>query len=183
MSFQLPPFAECTEMLGFRHSRTPSGQDIALQKLRAPEDKWDTRNQQRVPHAYAIDRDWQAQAEFVSDQQELVAFLIRKWTKELGGRLIRELWAWPGAKTAIHFTLERLAGAGTWIRFRRNENEKFGANGLMKLRLISVSDFPINKPDRMMGWGRSDPRAAHNSRPFHFSSPTIVELKSKRRPE
>jgi nuclear transport factor 2 (NTF2) superfamily protein len=76
--------------------------------------------------------------------QEIVAFLIRKWAKELGGRLMRELWAWSNAKIAIHFACERLAGAGTWIRSRRNKNEKFGANGLMKLRLVSVGGFPIN---------------------------------------
>jgi nuclear transport factor 2 (NTF2) superfamily protein len=177
MSYQLPPIAECTGMLNLHHCLRPLGQDGAVHKLRAAKDRWNTDNQLGVPHAYAIDGD----AEFVSDQQELVAFLIRKWTKELGGRLMKELWAWPGAKTAIDFAFEWLAGA--WIRSRRNENEKFGANGLMKFRLVSVSAFPINKPDRMMGWGRSSPRAAHDSGPFHFSSPTIGELKSKRRPE
>jgi nuclear transport factor 2 (NTF2) superfamily protein len=183
MSFQLSPVAERTEMLDLCHCLRPLDQEVALQKLRAAEDRWNTPNQLRVPHAYAIDGDWQPHGEFVSDQQELVAFLIRKWAKELGGRLMRELWAWSNAKIAIHFAFERLAGAGTWIRSRRNENEKFGANGLMKLRLVSVSDFPINKPDRMMGWGRSAPRAAHDSGPFHFSSLKTGELKSKRRPE
>jgi uncharacterized protein len=181
MSFQSPPIAECTEMLDLRHCLRPLGQEVALHKLCAADDRWNTHNQLRVPHAYAIDGDWQPHSEFVSDQQELVAFLIRKWTKELRGRLMRELWAWPGAKTAIHFAFERLAGA--WICSRRNENEKSGANDLMKLRLVSVSDFPINKPDRMMGWGRSAPRAARDSGPFHFSSLTIGELKWKRRPE
>jgi uncharacterized protein len=183
MSNQLPPVAECTGMPNLRHCLRPLGQEVALQKLRAAEDRWNTHNQLRVPHAYAIDGDWQPRAEFVSDQHELVAFLIRQWTKELGGRLMRELWAWPGAKTAIDFALKWLVGTSTWIRSRRNENGKFGANGLMKLRLVSVSAFPINKPDRMMGWVRSGPRAAHDSGPFHFSSRTIGELKSMRRPE
>jgi nuclear transport factor 2 (NTF2) superfamily protein len=52
--------------------------------------------------------------------QEIVALLIRKWTKELGGRLMRELWAWSGAKIAVHFGREWHAGAGNRIRFRRN---------------------------------------------------------------
>jgi nuclear transport factor 2 (NTF2) superfamily protein len=33
----------------------------------------------------------------------MVAFLIRKWAKELGGGLVKELWAWSGAKITDRF--------------------------------------------------------------------------------
>jgi nuclear transport factor 2 (NTF2) superfamily protein len=52
--------------------------------------------------------------------QEIAALLIRKWTKELGGRLMRELWAWSGAKIAVPLACERHARAENWIRSRRN---------------------------------------------------------------
>jgi nuclear transport factor 2 (NTF2) superfamily protein len=52
--------------------------------------------------------------------QEIVALLIRKWTKELGGRLMRELWAWSGAKIAVPIACERHARAGNSIRSRGN---------------------------------------------------------------
>jgi uncharacterized protein len=180
MSYQLPPIAECTEMLDLHHSLPPLAQEVALPKLRAAEDAWNTRDPRRVLLTYTTESYWRKRSEFVSDQQELVAFLIRKWAKELGGRLMRELWVWSNAKTASYFAFERLASAGNWIPFRGNENEKFGANGLMKLRLAHV---PIDKPDRMMRWGRSGPRTAGHSGPFHFSSRTTGELKPKRRPE
>jgi nuclear transport factor 2 (NTF2) superfamily protein len=111
--------------------------------------------------------------------QQIVALLVRKWTRELGNRLIRELWARSGAKIAVHFACERHASVGNRIRSRRNEKGKFGANRLMKHRLACISDFPIDEPDRMMHWGRRSSRAADHSAPFHFSS----ELKSKRRLE
>jgi nuclear transport factor 2 (NTF2) superfamily protein len=180
MSYQLPPVAECTEMLDFHRSLPPSGQEVTQRKLRAAGDAWNTREPRRVLFAYTTESDRRNHAEFVPDQQELVAFLIRKWAKELGGRLMKELWAWPGAKIAIHSAFERLASAGNWIPFHRNENEKFGANGPMELRLARVS---IDKPDRMMRWDRSGPRAADHSGHFHFSSRTTGELKPKRRPE
>lgn len=79
---------------------------MALQKLCAAEDGWNTRDPRCILLAYTTDSYWRKRSEFVSDQQEIVAFLIRKWAKELGGRLMRGLWAWSGAKTAIRFAFE-----------------------------------------------------------------------------
>jgi nuclear transport factor 2 (NTF2) superfamily protein len=46
---------------------------------------------------YTADSYWRKRAEVGSDQPE-IAFLVRNWTRELGGGLIKELWAWSGAK-------------------------------------------------------------------------------------
>jgi len=111
MSFQLPPIAEWTEMLDFHHSLPPLGQDVALRKSRAMEDGWNTHNRLRAPLAYAIDSDWQPRAEFAPGQHEMVAFLIRAWTKELGYRLMKEISA--GAKIAVRFACEWSDSAGS----------------------------------------------------------------------
>jgi uncharacterized protein len=181
MSFQLPPVAECTGMLDFRHSLTPSGQEVALQKLRAAEDRWNTHSQRRVPLPYAIDSDWQPHAEFVPGQQKMIAFLIRAWTKELGCRLMKEVSA--GAKIAVCFAYKRPGSARNWIRYLQKTNWSLDTNGPTRRRLACIGDFPIDESDRMMDWGRSGPRGAHRSGPFHFSSLTIGELKTKTRPE
>jgi nuclear transport factor 2 (NTF2) superfamily protein len=180
MSFQLPPIAKCTEILDLRHCLRPLGQEVALQKLRVPEDWWNTHNRLRIPHAYASNGDWQPHAEFVPAQLEMVAFLIRAWTKELGYRLMKELST--GAKIAVCFAYEWSDSASNWIRSLQKTNWALDA-GPTKRRLACISDSPMGKPDRMMRWGRSGPRAAHHSGTFHFSSLTIGELKSRRRPE
>jgi hypothetical protein len=43
-----------------------------------------------------IDSRWRNRAEFVNGRQEIVAFLARKWARELDYRLIKELWAFEG---------------------------------------------------------------------------------------
>jgi nuclear transport factor 2 (NTF2) superfamily protein len=98
MSSHLPPLAECTEMVSLHYSVPSLGQETAIWKLRAAEDQRNTRHPQRVLLAYTADSYWRKRAEFGSDQPEMVAFLIRNWAKELGGGLIKELWAWSGAK-------------------------------------------------------------------------------------
>jgi uncharacterized protein len=98
MSSQLPPMAKCTEMVGLHHFLSPLGQETAIRKVRAAEDNCNTRYPQRVLRAYTADSYWRKRAEFGSDQPEMVAFLIRNWAKELGGGLIKEFWAWSGAK-------------------------------------------------------------------------------------
>ena len=95
--------AEFTEMVGLHHCVPPPGQESAIWKLRAAEDQRNTRYPQRVLLAYTADSYWRRRAEFESDQPEMVAFLIRNWAKELGGGLVKELWAWSGAKITGRF--------------------------------------------------------------------------------
>jgi nuclear transport factor 2 (NTF2) superfamily protein len=158
MSSQSPPIAECTKMLD--HFLLPLDQETAAQSVRAAEDGWNTRYPRRILLAYTADSYWKKRSEFVSDRQEIVALLVRKWAKELGGRLIKELWARSGAKIVVRFACEWYDSAGNWTRSRRNENWEFDGNGLMKRRLACVNDFPIDEADRTMRWDRSGPRPA-----------------------
>jgi hypothetical protein len=60
-------------------------QEATIPKVRAAACGWNTRNPLRALLAYTADGHC---PEFVSDQQEIVAVLIREWAKELGCRLV-----------------------------------------------------------------------------------------------
>ncbi len=71
----------------------PFTRESALKKVRAAEDGWNTRNPQKVSLAYTEDSMWRNRAEFLHGRPAIVAFLTRKWAKELDYRLIKELWS------------------------------------------------------------------------------------------
>ena len=61
-----------------------------------------------------------------------MAFLTRKWTRELDYRLIKELWAFRDNRIAVRFAYEWHDDSGNWFRSYGNENWEFDANGLMR---------------------------------------------------
>lgn len=93
-------------------------------------------------------------AEFIHGLEQLVAFLKRKWSRELEYRLIKELWA--SRKTELPFTLPmngmttQVNGIGpTWYRAYGNENWEFDGQGIMHHRYASINDLPIKESERM----------------------------------
>jgi nuclear transport factor 2 (NTF2) superfamily protein len=58
-----------------------------------------------------------------------IAFLRRKWTKELEYRLIKELWAFTENRIAVRFAYEWHDDSGNWFRSYGNENWEFAENG------------------------------------------------------
>ncbi len=68
----------------------PFTRDSAMQKARLAEDGWNSRDPGKVALAYAIDARWRNRSEFINGRNEILAFLSRKWAKELDYRLIRE---------------------------------------------------------------------------------------------
>jgi len=71
----------------------PFVRETAIQKVRLAEDGWNSRDPEKVALAYAVDSRWRNRSEFVNGRQEIIAFLTRKWAKELDYRLIKEIWA------------------------------------------------------------------------------------------
>ena len=69
----------------------PFTRDSAMQKVRLAEDGWNTRDPAKVALAYAIDSRWRNRSEFINGRDEIIAFLTRKWAKELDYRLMKEL--------------------------------------------------------------------------------------------
>jgi nuclear transport factor 2 (NTF2) superfamily protein len=75
----------------------------AAQKVRQAEDGWNSHDPERVSMAYSIDSKWRNRSEFVNGRDEIVAFLTRKWARELEYRLIKELWAFDRNRIAVRF--------------------------------------------------------------------------------
>src|SRR3954451_17752565 len=67
--------------------------ETATQKVRMAEDAWNTRDPDRVALAYTEDSRWRNRSEFFQGRREIVAFLQRKWAREMDYRLIKEFWA------------------------------------------------------------------------------------------
>lgn len=130
----------------------PFTRDTAVQKVRMAEDGWNSRDPERVSLAYTEDSRWRNRAEFPEGRAEIVQFLKRKWAKELDYRLIKELWAFDGARIAVRFAYEWHDDSGHWYRSYGNENWEFDAHGLMMTRHASINDLPIAEADRKFHW-------------------------------
>ena len=126
--------------------------ETAAQKVRMAEDAWNTRDPERVALAYAVDSTWRNRAEFLSGRDAIVQFLRRKWARELDYRLIKELWAFDGARIAVRFAYEWRDDSGNWFRAYGNENWEFDESGLMRRRIASINDLPIDESDRKYRW-------------------------------
>lgn len=130
----------------------PFTEDTAIQKVRAAEDGWNSRDPGRVALAYTEDSRWRNRAEFPAGRAQIVEFLTRKWAHEQDYRLIKELWAFGGARIAVRFAYEWHDDTGRWVRSYGNENWEFADSGLMHLRHASINDLPIAERDRKFFW-------------------------------
>ena len=124
----------------------------AAEKVRLAEDGWNSRDPARVALAYTPDCVWRNRAEFVTGRAEIVALLTRKWARELDYRLIKEVWAHDGNRIAVRFAYEYHDDSGQWFRAYGNENWEFDADGLMRRRIASINEHPINAADRKLHW-------------------------------
>lgn len=130
----------------------PFTEETAREKVRKAEDAWNTRNPEQVSLAYSADSRWRNRAEFLNGRAEIVAFLTRKWRRELEYRLIKELWAFGADRIAVRFAYEWRDDAGNWFRSYGNENWAFDADGLMTRRHASINDLPIREEERKFRW-------------------------------
>jgi nuclear transport factor 2 (NTF2) superfamily protein len=134
--------------------------ETARQKVRAAEDGWNGRNPERVSLAYTEDTIWRNRSEFLQGRPAIVAFLTRKWNRELDYRLIKELWAFTENRIAVRFAYEYRDDSGNWFRAYGNENWAFDRFGLMATRHASINDLPIAADARLFKWDLNAPRPA-----------------------
>jgi nuclear transport factor 2 (NTF2) superfamily protein len=130
----------------------PFTRETAIIKVRGAEDAWNSREPEKVSLAYSIDSYWRNRAEFINGRAEIVAFLKRKWSKELDYRLIKELWAYEGNHIAVRFAYESHDDSGNWYRSYGNENWEFDEFGLMRKRFACINDLPIKEAERKFHW-------------------------------
>jgi nuclear transport factor 2 (NTF2) superfamily protein len=97
----------------------PFTRETAIQKVRAAEDGWNSREPERVALAYTLNSHWRNRSEFLNGRPEIIEFLKRKWAKELEYRLIKELWAFDRNRIAVRFAYEWHDETGKWFRSYR----------------------------------------------------------------
>lgn len=130
----------------------PFTDETAVQKARAAEDAWNSRDPGRVVLAYTPDSHWRNRAEFVTGRAEIKALLTRKWARELDYRLIKQVWAYADNRIAVRFLYEYHDDSGNWYRAHGNENWQFDADGLMEQRFASINEHPIAENERLLLW-------------------------------
>jgi nuclear transport factor 2 (NTF2) superfamily protein len=130
----------------------PFTRETAMRKVRAAEDAWNTRDPERVSMAYSVDSRWRNRSEFINGREEIIAFLSRKWARELEYRLIKELWAFDSNRIAVRFAYESHDASGQWWRSYGNEMWEFGEDGLMRSRHASINDLAIEESQRLYHW-------------------------------
>jgi nuclear transport factor 2 (NTF2) superfamily protein len=116
------------------------------------EDAWNSRNPEKVSHAYTEASVWRNRGEFITGREEIVAFLTRKWNRELDYRLIKEIWVYDGARIGVRFAYEWHDDSDQWYRSYGNENWDFDEAGLMAVRIASINDRPIAMSERRFHW-------------------------------
>jgi hypothetical protein len=132
----------------------PFDEETARQKVKAAEDAWNTRDPETVAEAYTEDSEWRNRDEFFKGRDEIVAFLKRKWERELDYRLSKELWCYTANRIAVRFEYESHDEEGQWWRSHGNELWEFDENGLMQRREASINDFEIAEAERKLRWSR-----------------------------
>jgi nuclear transport factor 2 (NTF2) superfamily protein len=122
--------------------------ETALLKVQAAEDAWNTRDPQRVSRAYTHDSVWRNRDVFLGGREEIVAFLTRKWERELDYALRKSLWSFDGNRIAVRFQYEWRTAEHRWWRSYGNELWEFDERGLMRRREASINDVAIREADR-----------------------------------
>ncbi|MBA3067591.1 MAG: nuclear transport factor 2 family protein [Hyphomonas sp.] len=128
----------------------PFTEKTAIQKVQAAEDAWNTRDPDRIALAYTQDSTWRNRDEHFQGREAIVAFLKRKWDRELNYRLRKELWAFRGNRIAVRFVYEWHDHAGQWWRSHGNELWQFNPEGLMERREASINDLRIEFSERTL---------------------------------
>ncbi len=126
----------------------PFTEETARQKVKAAEHAWNTCDPEKVAGAYTADSVWRNRDEFFEGREEIVAFLTRKWQRELEYRLVKELWAFEGNRISVRFEYESRDRDGQWWRSHGNEHWEFDEEGYMRRRDASINDYPIEESER-----------------------------------
>ena len=128
----------------------PFTEESARQKVQAAEDAWNGRDPEKVAEAYTPDSQWRNRHEHFEGREAIVAFLTRKWERELDYKLRKRLWAFTADRISVAFEYESRDAEGRWWRSYGNEQWEFDADGYMRRREASINDEPIDEADRRL---------------------------------
>jgi nuclear transport factor 2 (NTF2) superfamily protein len=98
--------------------------------------------------ANTADSRWRNHADFFQSREATVAFLTRKWNRELDYRLVKELWAFHDDRIAVQFAYECMRRQWPWVPQLRQRELGIRCGGEMRRRVASINDLPIAEVDR-----------------------------------
>src|SRR5713226_9764492 len=110
----------------------PFTEETARRKVHIAQDLWNTRDAEKVALAYTEDSEWRNRTEFFAGRPAIIAFLIRKWSKERDYRLRKQLWGFRNNRMAVHFEYVWHNDSGNWFRSYGNELWEFAEYGMMR---------------------------------------------------
>ncbi len=122
--------------------------ETATQKVQLAEDGWNSKDPVKVASTYTVNCQWRNRTEIFSGREKIIEFLTRKWEKELGYQLKKELWCFSDNRIAVTFSYEWHDDSGNWHHSYGNELWEFAENGLMQRRIASINDKPISVSER-----------------------------------
>ncbi|KAL7423336.1 hypothetical protein Q5752_002639 [Cryptotrichosporon argae] len=129
----------------------PFTAETAKQKVKAAQDKWNTRDPDLVAPAYTPDSVWRNRDHLFSGTAAIKAFLADKWAKEHNYRLRKELFAFQDDRIAVEFWYEHSATpdpSSQWFRTYGLEHWVFAPDGRMRSRQMSGNTVPIEPGER-----------------------------------
>ncbi|OTB02882.1 hypothetical protein M426DRAFT_322303 [Hypoxylon sp. CI-4A] len=135
-------------MAGGKPPYPPFTAETAQIKVKAAQDAWNTKDPAKVKLAYTPDSIWRNRGTFVQGRDEIEAFLAKKWEREQGYRLRKELFAFTDNKIAVQFWYEWHDAEGQWWRTYGLEDWTFADDGLMRKRQMSGNDVKISHEER-----------------------------------
>lgn len=130
------------------HIVPPFTAESARAKVLAAENAWNTRDPERVVLAYTEDSEWRNRELFLKGRDQIRAFLIQKWQRELDYCLRKELWCFTGNRISVRFEYESRDMNGQWWRSHGNEHWEFADDGRMRRRDASINDYKIAESER-----------------------------------
>ncbi|KAF5129785.1 hypothetical protein E5D57_006116 [Metarhizium anisopliae] len=126
----------------------PFTAETARIKVKAAQDAWNTKDPDVIKMAYTPDSIWRNRDQFLVGRDAIREFLSKKWDKEQGYRLRKELFAFTDDKIAVQFWYEWHDESGQWWRTYGLEDWTFAGNGLMRKRQMSGNDVKIAEEER-----------------------------------
>ena len=134
--------------IGVRLPVPPFTLASATEKVQLAENGWNSKDPEKVASAYTLDCEWRNRAEIFTGREKIIEFLTRKWAKERGYQLKKELWCFTDNRIAVTFRYEWHDDSGQWYLSYGNELWEFAPNGLMQRRIASINDRPIKSSER-----------------------------------
>ncbi|KAI5298657.1 hypothetical protein KEM55_003117 [Ascosphaera atra] len=128
--------------------KPPFTKDSAVQKVKAAQAAWNTRNPQSIAQSYTPDCIWRNRTSFLRGTEAIISFLQAKWERERNYRLRKELFAFSDDRIAVQFWYEyQDAEDGMrWKRCYGLEDWTFDwETGKMCKRMMSGNDVVIGE--------------------------------------